>query len=181
MTKQSFIIITISLAFTLEANAADLSTRLAQSIEQKTQQLQQVSLDRNNMVAAKKFVFDPKRLTWTAYDHYGNVVASGRASGGRGYCPDVKRRCRTPVGSFTIYAKRGANCVSSKYPLNPRQPRAKMPYCMFFHRGFAIHGSYHVPNYNASHGCIRVQPADARWLHSNFLDYGTRVIVKPYN
>jgi lipoprotein-anchoring transpeptidase ErfK/SrfK len=51
---------------------------------------------------------------------------------------------------------------------------------MFFHGGYAIHGSYQVPGYNASHGCIRVHPSDAEWLSDNFVRYGTKVVVKPY-
>ncbi len=41
----------------------------------------------------------------------------------------------------------------------------------------AIHGSNNLPNHNASHGCIRVDPAAARWLYHNFMQVGTRVIV----
>jgi len=124
------------------------------------------------------FIFNPRRLTWAAYDSRGNLVKSGRASGGRHYCPDVKRACRTPRGYFSVFKKGSAACRSSKYPL-PRGG-APMPYCMFFRGGYAIHGSPNVPNYNASHGCIRVLPSAARWLHRNFIRIGTRVIVRPY-
>jgi peptidoglycan hydrolase-like protein with peptidoglycan-binding domain len=34
----------------------------------------------------------------------------------------------------------------------------------YFYRGWAIHGSNSVPAYPASHGCIRVTRADAKWL-----------------
>lgn len=55
-----------------------------------------------------------------------------------------------------------------------------MPYCMFFRGNYAIHGSPDVPNYNASHGCIRVLPSAARWLSRNFIRIGTTVIVRSY-
>ncbi len=55
-----------------------------------------------------------------------------------------------------------------------------MPYCMFFSKYYAIHGSYDVPGYNASLGCIRVTPKDARWLNYNFIRVGTPVIVRHY-
>ena len=55
-----------------------------------------------------------------------------------------------------------------------------MPYCMFFHGGYALHGSYEVPNYNASHGCLRVVPSAAAWLSRNFVKVGTAIIVRPY-
>jgi lipoprotein-anchoring transpeptidase ErfK/SrfK len=133
-----------------------------------------------SVYAERVFIFNPNKLTWSAYDD-GELVGEGRASGGKNYCPDIRRACRTPVGTFRVYAKRGASCVSSIYPRNKRLPRARMPYCTFFHGGYAIHGSNHVPDYNASHGCIRVHPEDARWLQKNFLYIGTKVIVKPYH
>ena len=124
------------------------------------------------------FVFNPRTLTWRAYNHNGRVIRSGRASGGAHYCRDIGRSCRTPTGSFRIISKRGAGCRSSRYP----KPRggAPMPYCMFFSKYYAIHGSYDVPRRNASHGCIRVKPAAARWLSNNFIRIDTRVVVRPY-
>lgn len=126
----------------------------------------------------KVFIFDPSELSWFAYDESGDLVGSGRASGGRGYCPDVGRSCRTPSGTFSVKSKGGPGCTSSKYPIG--RGGAPMPYCMFFHGGYAIHGSYDVPNRNASHGCIRVEPEDARWLSHEFMDIGTTVIVRSY-
>lgn len=127
---------------------------------------------------AGTFVFNPRTHTWVAISSNGKVIRSGRASGGRGYCPDIGRSCRTPQGVFYVHSKGGAGCVSSRYPIGGGG--AKMPYCMFFSRYYAIHGSYEVPNYNASHGCIRVTPSDALWLTRNFVRIGTKVVVKPY-
>ncbi len=130
------------------------------------------------LVASNTFVFNPRTHSWKAINSRGKVVRSGRASGGSHYCRDVKRACRTPTGTYRIISKRGANCRSSRYPLG--RGGAPMPYCMFFSKYYAIHGSPDVPNYNASHGCIRVRPSAARWLYHNFIRIGTRVIVKPY-
>ncbi|STX28975.1 enhanced entry protein EnhA [Legionella beliardensis] len=127
---------------------------------------------------ANTFIFNPKKLTWTAVNHNGKVVRSGKASGGSKYCSDIKRACKTPSGTYTVISKQGAGCRSSRYPLG--RGGSPMPYCMFFSKYYAIHGSYDVPNYNASHGCIRVRPHDAKWLHSNFIKIGTKVVVHPY-
>jgi lipoprotein-anchoring transpeptidase ErfK/SrfK len=124
------------------------------------------------------FIFDPKTHRWAAYDEQGRLVKSGRASGGRNYCPDIKRGCRTPVGRFAVYHKGSAGCKSSKYPV-PRGG-APMPYCMFFRGGYAIHGSSDVPDRNASHGCIRVEPHMAKWLSNEFIRNGVIVIVQSY-
>jgi lipoprotein-anchoring transpeptidase ErfK/SrfK len=43
---------------------------------------------------------------------------------------------------------------------------APMPHAIFFHGGFAIHGSYDIARLGgpASHGCIRLHPNDAAIL-----------------
>ena len=130
------------------------------------------------MSYANTFIFNPKTHSYVAIDNNGRVVKSGRASGGRSYCPDIGRSCRTPSGSYTIQSMRGAGCRSSRFPVG--RGGSPMPYCSFFSKYYAVHGSYEVPNYNASHGCIRVVPSDAQWLQRNFFRVGTRVIVKPY-
>lgn len=119
---------------------------------------------------------DLGRLSWGAYDDQGNLVKWGRVSGGKGYCPDIRRGCRTITGTYTIFRKQGAGCKSSRFPVG--KGGAPMPYCMFFHGGYALHGSNSVPNYNASHGCVRMVPADAQWLNQNFVRVGsTRVSI----
>lgn len=112
-----------------------------------------------------------RQLAWGAYDKNGNLVNWGPASGGKNYCADVKRGCRTVAGTYTVYRRQGAGCKSSKYPL-PRGG-APMPYCMHFHKGYAMHGSNTVPGYNASHGCVRMFTSDARWLNQTFVKVGS--------
>ncbi len=125
-----------------------------------------------------QFIFNPRTLEWKAINGQGVVVRTGRGSGGQNYCPDIKRSCHTPTGTHYVISKKGANCRSSLYPIG--KGGSPMPYCMFFSKFYAIHGSYEVPHRNASHGCIRVIPSDARWLYNNFVHIGTKVIVKSY-
>lgn len=128
--------------------------------------------------AQKTFVFDPQEHKWYAYEN-GELIKSGVASGGANYCPDIHRACHTPVGTFSVLDKGGADCKSSIYPVG--RGGAPMPYCMHFTNYYAVHGSYEVvPGRNVSHGCIRIYPEAARWLSENFMEVGTRVIVKPY-
>lgn len=124
-----------------------------------------------------RIIFDQSDLAWGAYDPDGKLVKWGPAAGGKNYCPDVGRSCKTVMGTFTVYSKRGGGCVSSKYPVG--KGGAPMPHCMFFHGGFALHGSTTVPGYNASHGCVRLFNEDAQWLNQEFVDVGsTKVIVR---
>jgi len=127
----------------------------------------------------KVFIFDPKAAAWGAYDSKGNLVKTGAASGGKSYCEDVGRSCRTVTGRYSVYSKKGENCTSGKYPIETGGG-ARMPYCMHFYKGYSIHAAYEVPRYNTSHGCVRVLPSAAKWLNENFMTVGTTVIVKPY-
>lgn len=117
---------------------------------------------------------NPSQLAFGAYDAEGKLMYWGPVSGGRGYCPDVGRACNTAKGTFTFYNKGGAGCKSTKFPIG--RGGAPMPYCMFFHHGFAMHGSYDVPGYNASHGCVRMFVNDAKWLSENF-SVGNNVVI----
>jgi L,D-transpeptidase ErfK/SrfK len=117
------------------------------------------------------------KLAFAAYGPDGELAYWGPVSGGKGYCPDLGRGCHTARGSFRIYRKMGPGCVSTKFPIG--HGGAPMPYCMFFNGGFALHGSYDVPGYNASHGCIRLFVKDAKWLNQEFVeDDHVPVIVK---
>jgi len=127
----------------------------------------------------KVVIFDPKATAWAAYGANGQRIKTGRASGGKHFCPDVGRGCKTTVGSYRFYSKKGADCKSGKYPIETGGG-APMPYCMHFNGGYAMHGSYNVPDHNASHGCVRVLPSAAKWLSENFVDVGTTMIVKSY-
>lgn len=131
-------------------------------------------------IGRKVFIFDPGYHAWAVYDAEGNLVNTGKASGGSLFCPDIGRRCTTITGEYRIISKGDFDCKSTKYPIETNGG-APMPYCMYFHpNGYGIHGSYDIPDYNASHGCIRVTPTAARWLNENFLDIGSKVIVWHY-
>lgn len=110
-----------------------------------------------------------------AYDEDGDLVRWGPISAGKGYCADTNSYCRTVRGDFNIYRKGSAYCKSGKYPL-ATGGGAPMPYCMFFYRGFAMHGST-LPGHHASHGCVRLFNDDAAWLHKEFIVKGTKVSV----
>lgn len=127
----------------------------------------------------KNFIFDPKAFCWAAYNEDGERIMTGSASGGRDFCEDVGEPCRTISGNFHIYAKKGEDCKSGEYPVETTGG-AKMPFCMYFYRGFTIHGAFEVPEYNSSHGCIRVLPSAAKWLNEEFVTIGTKVTVLSY-
>jgi len=129
-------------------------------------------------IGKKLIIVDPAVLAFGAYDENGSLVRWGPISPGKNYCPDIGSGCRTKSGNFAVYSKGSEYCVSSKFPVG--EGGAPMPYCMFFHGGYALHASTDVPGYAASHGCIRMFYEDAEWLSLEFVEKGTKVVVMPY-
>lgn len=82
----------------------------------------------------------------------------------------------TPVGSWRP-TRTHRMWHSRKYDMSP------MPYSVFYHGGYAIHGTGAVSRLGrpASHGCVRLQTANARTFYSLVRKYGmrnTRVVVQ---
>jgi lipoprotein-anchoring transpeptidase ErfK/SrfK len=108
-----------------------------------------------------------------------------------------KKGFGTPVGHYHIVSK-DRNHVSSEFgdyvdeegnvvksnidvrkdskPRGTHFDGARMPYCMHFNGGYAMHEGY-VPPYAASHGCIRLPKGMAEHFF-DATDEGTPVIVK---
>jgi lipoprotein-anchoring transpeptidase ErfK/SrfK len=87
----------------------------------------------------------------------------------------ARRGYRTPVGSFRpIRLERDWH--SRKYDWAP------MPFSIFFHGGYAIHGTTDLKNLGrpASHGCIRLHPDHAERLFNLVLEVGkanARIVI----
>lgn len=80
---------------------------------------------------------------------YDFVVSTGRAGYG------------TPNGTY--HPQRLMRTYFSKKYYN-----SPMPHSIFFHGGFAIHGSYEISHLGgpASHGCVRLHPSNAATLYA---------------
>lgn len=86
-----------------------------------------------------------------------------------------RRGFGTPAGVFRpqMLARRW---FSRKYYNSP------MPHAIFFHKGFAIHGTYYLSQLGgpASHGCVRLHPDNAATLFGLVQQQGpahTRIVV----
>ncbi len=87
------------------------------------------------------------------------------------HCSTGKAGFRTPKGTYKVYAKE-RHAISYKYGNSP------MPFTLWFHSaGYGIHSSTSVPNYPASHGCVRLKYENAKWLFEQ-VPVGTPVIIK---
>ena len=83
---------------------------------------------------------------------------------------------RTPVGTFKP-VRLERMWYSTKYD------NAPMPYAVFFYYGYAIHGTTDLANLGspASHGCVRLHPANAKTLFDLIKRHGksaTTIIVQ---
>jgi hypothetical protein len=136
-------------------------------------------------VTERQIIVDQDKLAWVAYDEHGDMVKWGPIASGSTKCSDSSNSCLTLTGMFRVFNMENEKCVSDVFPIG--KGGAKMPYCMFFHKGFALHGSDDIPGYRASHGCVRMFVEDAKWLNHHFTEIssqknnqkGTLVIVKP--
>jgi len=93
-------------------------------------------------------------------------ISSGSGGTYRGYSGGASR-ARTPEGAFTFYRHVDGWRISYLGGLYE-------PY--YFDGGYAIHGSWSVPPYPASHGCVRVQISDMNYL-KNEVFVGMSVFV----
>jgi lipoprotein-anchoring transpeptidase ErfK/SrfK len=87
----------------------------------------------------------------------------------------VERIYHTSSGAAATPTIRGRYQV---YRKDPGTNAKGMVDSSYFIRGYAIHGYVSVPNYNASHGCLRVPLADARAIY-DWLRLGDVVWVEP--
>jgi len=84
------------------------------------------------------------------------------------------------TGSGKRYCENG-NCGVAVTPLGEfraerrilgqhRSPLGVLYNPVYFHEGFAIHGSPSIPPYPASHGCVRVPIHSSRWIYDHIAD-----------
>jgi lipoprotein-anchoring transpeptidase ErfK/SrfK len=95
------------------------------------------------------------------------VYAWRVSTGAKGY--------KTPLGSYSI--KRMHTMWRSR-----KYNNAPMPHALFFTEGWAVHGTTSVAALGrpASHGCVRLAPANAKALFRLVSTYGraqTRIVV----
>ena len=102
-----------------------------------------------------------KQVLYVVEDH--KVVYVAPVSSGNGELYNTSRGTRayavTPEGEFTI--ERNINGKRRSFLGTLYDP-------YYFLGGFAVHGSGSVPNYPASHGCVRVTMWDSKELKDYF-------------
>jgi lipoprotein-anchoring transpeptidase ErfK/SrfK len=83
----------------------------------------------------------------------------------------------TVTGTYKIYAKLRSQRMRGGTGAD-RYDLPNVPHVMYFHKGYAIHGTYWHNNFGRrmSHGCVNANKAAAAWLY-NWAPVGTPVKV----
>jgi hypothetical protein len=107
------------------------------------------------------FTVDISSQSMTVKNGWRTIYNFDVSTGRKGYS--------TPTGSFRPI-RMHKMWYSSKYENSP------MPWSIFFHGGYAIHGTEDLKHLGhiASHGCVRLDPRNAKKLFDLVEDYGMK-------
>lgn len=93
---------------------------------------------------------------------FATLVSSGKES------KDKEKDHRTPTGEWRIREKHVTTTMDGDGTAAGDLPYSieDVPYVMYFHRAFALHGAFWHSNYGVqmSHGCVNLAPLDAKWV-----------------
>lgn len=72
----------------------------------------------------------------------------------------------TPAGTYRIRRKYVSRRMRGPDPETGSYDIAEVPWVMYYHRGYALHGAYWHDEFGKvrSHGCTNIPPQAARWL-----------------
>ncbi|MEO0325463.1 MAG: L,D-transpeptidase [Myxococcota bacterium] len=93
-----------------------------------------------------------------AYEGDTPVFATLVASGREGY--------ETPAGLYRVQHAYLSTSMRGEDPVDGPYDVAEVPWTMYYHRSFALHGAYWHDGFGVvrSHGCTNLAPVDARFL-----------------
>jgi len=118
---------------------------------------------------------DLSRQVLLFFDEQGlNRVIAVSTGSNRKYCETSKKSGERICG--VAYTPRGKFSIQWRISGWRESDLGKLYNPLYFHGGFAIHGSPFVPAYNVSHGCVRVSLATSIWFYDTIKN-GTPVIV----
>lgn len=108
--------------------------------------------------------------TLSVYDNKCNLVFATLISSGK--------NSWTFEGTFYIQNKLPADLLQAPAESTSRYYLEAVPYIMYYSGNFGFHAAYWHDGFGAtaSHGCINLAPADAKWLY-DWAGLGERVII----
>ncbi len=117
------------------------------------------------LAVGKAIVVSTQEQRIYAYEN-GSLVRSHLVSTGRAQTPTIP-------GDYNIYIKHVATNMRGPDYFLP-----DVPYTMYYHRGYGIHGTYWHNSFGRpmSHGCVNLPTHEAQWFF-NWAEVGTLVRV----
>jgi lipoprotein-anchoring transpeptidase ErfK/SrfK len=100
---------------------------------------------------------------------YATLVSTGRGGmGPNGPYSDaaMEKASATVRGTFMIYQKEVSSTMDGDEDQSDSFNLRDVPFVQYFHKGFALHGTYWHDDFGKirSHGCVNLAPIDAAWL-----------------
>lgn len=118
---------------------------------------------------------DLTRQVLLFFDEKGlNSIIAVSTGSNRKYCERSKKSGKRVCG--VALTPRGTFYIQRKIPGWRESDLGKLYNPLYFSGGFAIHGAPLVPEYNASHGCVRISIATSIWFY-DAIKNGTPVIL----
>ncbi|MBN1665550.1 MAG: L,D-transpeptidase [Anaerolineales bacterium] len=134
-----------------------------------------------------------KDQTLVAYEYDQIVLSTLVSTGIPGLSPPGEPPSHTPAGKFNVIVKMPSKHMGDGQLTSDihAYDLPGVPWVSFFDRdGYAFHGTYWHHNYGRrmSHGCVNMDPDEAKWLYRWFLPetgadtweqrgYGTQIII----
>lgn len=103
---------------------------------------------------------------------YATLVSTGRGglgkqtTGGTYVGEEPEKLSATVRGTFMIYQKEVSSTMDGDEDQADSFNLRDVPFVQYFHKGFALHGTYWHDDFGKvrSHGCVNLAPLDAAWL-----------------
>lgn len=149
-----------------QANSSSVYNRFAPVVQPQPQ----IPTSYNTTATGDRWIdVDLTNQTITAYEGqtpvYNAVVSTGTW------------KYPTVVGTYKIYVKYEKARMRGGFGAEAYD-LPDVPYVMYFHKGYGLHGTYWHNNFGTpmSHGCVNLTIADAEWFF-NWASIGTRVVT----
>jgi len=167
------LVVTAFTAFAPSAGAGTLNSANV-NFAQRPALMQQASLDTHENEAAQQAAIDEVVARVDLSEQRMYVYANGELTH-TFKVSTTRAGYVTPTGTWTP-TRMYRMWHSRKYDNSP------MPNSVFFHEGYAVHRTNHISHLGrpASHGCVRLDPADARTFFAMVLEAGranTQIVI----